>query len=300
MKEIILITGANGLVAKKLAAQLQVKYDIRYLTRKKQHPNEFEWDITRNYMEAGALVGVHHIIHLAGAGIADKSWTKERKKEIIDSRVDTAKLLLHHAQKNQIHLKSFISASGVSYYDLPDATHLFTEKDSKGSGFLSDVTVAWENAADMFTDTASRVVKIRTGIVLSTEGGILPKISAPIRWHLGAILGNGQQYLPWIHIEDLCNIYTFAIENVITGAFNAVAEEQVSNRQFTIILAKILKKWIFKPKIPRGWIKLILGERATLLLQGNKISNQKIRESGFQFRYSTLLGALNHLFKQEK
>lgn len=299
MKEIILITGAGGMVAQKLALLLQPKYDIRFLTRTPARNNEFQWDIAAGTIDENALSDVTHIIHLAGANISERKWTEQRKQEIILSRTNSARLILETLRRKDHKIKSFISASAVGFYD-QHLTSAAIETDAKGTDFLSDVVFQWENAADRFLTegVAERVVKLRSGVVLSPESGALKKMQFPVKLGIGSALGTGKQFIPWIHIDDLCAIYTEAITNpAIKGTYNAVAPEFCTNEQFIRTLAKTLQKPFFFPRIPAFLIRLLLGEAACIVLEGRKISADKIQREGFSFKYSNLSAAFDDLLK---
>lgn len=301
MKEVVLITGSNGLIAKELSKKLYPSYSVRFLTRNKKSDNEFEWNVEKGIIDNNALFGVNHIIHLAGAGISEKRWTSARKKEIISSRVDSAKLLLHSLKKNNIKITSFISASAVGYYDTKTDGKIYKETDEKGDGFLSDVVYQWEQIADLFAkeNIAERVVKLRTGVVLSKAGGALPKLIFPIKFYIGVVLGNGKQYMPWIHIEDICSMYEFSIKNKhINGAFNACSPEETTYKNITKLLADVLRKPVFLLNIPSFIIKLILGESSIILLQGSQVSSDRITDAGFAFKFINLELALKNLLKK--
>ncbi len=298
MKETILITGGHGLIAGRLAEKLNKNYEIRFLTRNKQKQNDFEWDVEKGTIELESLIGIHHIIHLSGANIAEKRWTKKRKMEIISSRVDTAKLLLETLKRDKIKIQSFISASAVGFYGSDTTQKVYTEEDHKGMDFLSNVVFLWEQIADRFCkeNIAERVVKLRAGVVLSEEGGALPKIQMPIEYYLGAALGSGKQYMPWIHIDDLCAIYEFAIKNSnIRGVYNAASPMHTTNQELTKAIADVLKKPILFPNIPSFIIKLIFGETSSILLGGSRVSVDKIKKDGFVFTYPDLKLALKNL-----
>lgn len=300
MKEIVLITGANGLVAKELSKKLEKEYTIRFLTRKKRTDNEFEWDVKNQTIDERALENVSHIIHLAGANISEKRWTDERKKELISSRVDSAGLILKTLRKNNIKLKSFISASGINYYGTETTEKIFTENDGPGNDFLSEVVVLWERAADDFKEQnlAERVVKIRTAVVLSEKDGALKKMIPTIKIGIGSPLGSGKQYMPWIHIKDICSIYEFALKNSeLDGAFNATSPEHTTNENLTKKIAEVVKKPLFMPNVPSFVLKLLFGELASALLEGSRASSEKIKKSGFQFEFPELKGALEDLLK---
>ncbi|PQA92012.1 TIGR01777 family protein [Chryseobacterium shigense] len=298
MKEIVLITGGGGMIARTLSKKIEKEYTVRFLTRKKKHENDFEWDLKKGTMDESALENVSHIIHLAGANISEKRWTDERKKELISSRVDSAELLLKTLRKKNIKLKSFISASGINYYGTVTTDKIYTEQDPPGNDFLSEVVVVWEKAADEFKEQnlAERVVKVRTAVVLSKEDGALKKMLPTIQYGIGSPLGSGKQYMPWIHIEDICSIYASALKNThMDGAYNAVSPQHTTNENLTKKMAEVLKKPLFMPNVPSFVLKLIFGELADALLEGSRASAQKITDTGFQFQFPDLKKALENL-----
>lgn len=301
MKEIVLITGAGGLIARELSKQLENEYTVRFLTRYKKRENEFIWDINKGMIDEKALEDVSHVIHLAGANISEKRWTDDRKKELISSRVDSAQLILKALQKNNRVLKSFISASGINYYGTKTTDKIFTEKDGPGNDFLSEVVVVWEKAADEFKEkhVAERVVKLRTAVVLSEKDGALKKMLPTIKMGIGSPLGSGKQYMPWIHIKDICSMYEFSIkQHDMDGAFNAVAPEHTTNRELTEKIAQILKKPLFMPNVPTFALQLLFGELSDAVLKGSRASSEKIRKAGFQFEFPELDKALKDLLKK--
>ncbi|SHF26758.1 TIGR01777 family oxidoreductase [Chryseobacterium takakiae] len=301
MKNIILITGAGGLIARELAKRLEKNYTVRFLTRKKKHDNEFEWNIKNKTIDDAAFEGVSHIIHLAGANISKKRWTDERKKELISSRIDSADLIAKTLQEKKIKLKSFISASGINYYGTKTTDTIFTENDGPGNDFLSEVVVLWERAADEFKEynLAERVVKIRTAVVLSEKDGALKKMLPTIEMGIGSPLGSGKQYMPWVHIDDICSIYEFALKNPdVDGAFNAVSPQHTTNENLTKKIAEVLKKPLFMPNVPGFILKLIFGELADALLEGSRASAEKIQKAGFKFTFPDLKNALENLLKK--
>lgn len=301
MKEIVLITGASGLISRELSEILKKNYIVRFLTRKKKHENEFEWNINEKTIDEKAFEGISHIIHLAGANISEKRWTDERKKELISSRVDSADLLLQTLRKKNIRLKSFISASGINYYGTKTTDNIFNENDAPGNDFLSEVVVLWERAAGQFKEQhlAERVVKIRTAVVLSDKEGALKKMLPTIKMGISSALGNGKQYMPWIHIKDICSIYEFALQNPsVDGAFNAVAPQHTTNKNLTEKIAEVLNKPLFMPNVPAFVLKFIFGELADALLEGSRASADKIQKAGFHFEFPDLKIALENLLKK--
>jgi len=295
MTETVLITGASGLVGRHLAVLLKLNgYRVLTLGRKPIGEGSFCWDPENEYIDSEALNQTDYIVHLAGASIGDKSWSAIRKAEILDSRVKSCELLHRKCQENGIQLKSFVSASAVGYYGDGAA---FTEADPAGNGFLASVCEQWEKAADRFQASGIRTVKIRTGIVLSAEGGILPQMIRPVRLGLGTPLGTGNQYIPWIHIQDLCQLYLLAIQDKSwNGAYNAVAPEAMTNRTFTKALAAFFHKPYWPIPIPGLLIRLVLGERSELLLLGSKVRSTRLAESSYLFKFPDLSSALIDLY----
>ncbi len=301
MKEIILITGAGGSVAKVLAEKLKNEYSVRFLTRTKKNENEFEWNIQNGTIDERAFENVSHIIHLAGANISEKRWSNERKKEILSSRIDSARLILKTLQKKNIQLKSFISASAVGIYGAITSEKIFKEEDEKGNDFLSEVVILWEKAADEFSEKgrAERVVKIRISIVLSAEEGALKKMAVPVKFGVGSPLGTGRQYIPWIHIDDLSLVFGFALKNKnMNGAYNASAPQHTDNENFTKEIAEVLDKPMFIPNIPGFVMKLIFGELSVALLEGSRTSSEKLQNAGYHFKFPNLKDALEDLLRK--
>jgi uncharacterized protein (TIGR01777 family) len=296
----VLITGGTGLIGRELTKQLLAQgYNVSHLSRTKSKNDAvrtFVWDLDKKQIEPAAFADLDIIIHLAGSGIADGRWTEKRKEEILRSRVDACNLLFEQVKAHQVNLKLFISASGVGYYGAITSVHVFEETDPPASDFLGKTCLLWEQAADQFKTLNARVVKIRTGIVLSNKGGALQKMAAPIKLCLGAPIGSGNQFMPWIHISDLVNIYSKAIaENTIDGSYNAVAPEHIINKQFNSLIASYLKKPLFLPPIPGSILKLFLGEMAKLVLEGSRVSSKKIEQTGFIFQYPSLKEAIKQL-----
>ncbi len=301
MSKQVLITGGSGLIGSHLTQLLlKKKYSVAHLSRSEKNENgvkTYVWDIEKQEMDKEALATADYVIHLAGAGVADHRWTKSYKQEIIQSRTASARLLYNtvkNLKKNKI--KAFLSASGVGIYGEDTGSAEILESSPHGTDFLAHVCEKWESSADKMEALGMRVVKLRTGMVLSEEGGALTKLVKPIKLGAGAPLGSGQQYISWIHIDDLCRMYLAAIENEnYKGAFNAVGPRPVTNEELTKAAAKVLKKPLFLPNVPSFALKLALGEMANIVLGGNKVSSQKIEAMGFEFNYSTIDAALNDL-----
>lgn len=298
MPETVLITGASGLIGRHLSRMMEDEgYRVRTLSRHPKVGTEYFWDPAKGLIDPKALIDVDHLVHLAGAGIGDKSWSSARKEEILKSRVSGCELLFHTCQTQGLRLKSFISASAVGLYGSEPSTQVFTESDSAGNDFLAKVCTEWEKAALRFEEIGVRVVRIRTGIVLAADGGILPQMALPVRWGLGTPMGSGNQHIPWIHIRDVCRMYLEAIRNEHwKGAFNAVSTGQVTNREFTKALARLFHKPYWPMPLPGFLLRLVLGERSDLLLKGNLVQSIRLSEMDFQLRFEKLEAALKDLF----
>jgi len=300
MKEVVIITGASGSVAKVLAKKLENEYSVRFLTRSKKRENEFEWNIEKQTIDENVFENVSHVIHLAGANVSEKRWSDERKKEIISSRIDSAKLILNTLQKKNIKLKSFISASAIGIYGAITSEKIFKEDDEKGKDFLSEVVILWEKAADEFLEKgiAERVVKVRIPVVLSEKEGALKKMATPVKFGVGSPIGTGRQYIPWVHIDDLSSLFEFALKNEnISGTYNASAPQHTDNENFTKEIAEVLNKPIFMPNIPAFVMKLMFGELSVVLLEGSRTSSEKLQKTGFKFKFTDLKDALKDLLK---
>jgi uncharacterized protein (TIGR01777 family) len=298
--ENVLITGGTGLIGTHLAKKLEERgYKVTLLSRKKDLDNYsqvYSWDPEKNLIDTEALVSADYIIHLAGAGIGDKRWTKRRKQLIIDSRVMTGNLIFNKVKETGIKLKAFISASGISYYGSITSEKIFRETDPPGEDFLANVCLQWEQMADRFEESGIRRVKIRTGIVLAENGGALQRMITPVKFGIGSALGQGNQYIPWIHIEDLCNIYIRAIEDSeMSGAYNATSPHHITNRDFVRSLARVLNKPFFAPPVPAIIMKLLFGEMSEILLNGSRISSEKLTKSGYSFAFPDLGNALKDI-----
>jgi uncharacterized protein (TIGR01777 family) len=292
----ILVTGGTGFIGKQLCKLLQDKgYSVRILSRtKSEYPSHFVWNIGKNYIDKQAIINVDYIIHLAGAGIADKRWTKSRKQELISSRVKSTNLLFSYIKTYNPNLKAFISSSGVGYYGAITSSKIFAEQEKPGKDFISTICKLWENAALQFNSINIRTVIFRTGVVFSKEGGAFHKISKPIKLGFGAVLGNGQQYMPWIHIDDLCAIFLKAIENTtITGTYNAVCPEHITNKQITKTISKTFRKPLWLPNIPPFILRIIFRDMSAILLYGSRISSKKIQKTGFQFNFKNFSKLFN-------
>ena len=295
----ILITGASGLIGRRLTELLHKEgHNIAHLSRsvRSEKARTFLWDIDKQKIDSESLLGTDAIVHLAGESIGTKPWTKARKHAILKSRTHSTWLLYEELKKGNHNVKAFVSASAIGYYGVDENDGLFDENDKQGNGFLAEVVHQWEEFADQISTLGIRVVKIRTGIVLSEKEGALKELKKPVQFFVGAQLGKGTQYLSWIHLDDLCRIFIQAIEDEnMLGVYNAVAPDPVTNKEFTHRLAKALNRPIILPPIPSFILKLLLGEMAGLVLTGVKVSSKKIQTSGFKFQFDNLEDALRDL-----
>lgn len=297
----ILISGGSGMVGTALRQKLRKQgYETHTLSRnpeKVSGQKVFYWNITDQEIDPRAFEGVSHIIHLAGANIAEKRWTPERKKVIINSRVDTAKLLLKGVEQNDVKIDAFISASGINYYGTATTGKIFVETDPHSHDFIGECCAKWEAAADDFQSLA-RVVKLRTAVVLSPKGGALERIAQPIKCGVGAKLGSGRQYMPYIHIDDLCEIYAHAIEDdQMKGAYNASNGDHITNEQLTKTIAKVLNKPLWLPEVPAFVLKKIFGEMSRTFLGGSRVSTRKIMTTGISFKYDEIENTLFAIYR---
>ncbi|GAB2625002.1 TIGR01777 family oxidoreductase [Emticicia sediminis] len=296
----ILITGGTGMIGHRLTELLLAKgHKVSYLSRKKEKlPNVevFQWDIQKGYIEEGALEAADYVVHLAGAGIADKRWTDERKKEIIDSRIQPIELINKYLQEKNIQPKGFISASAIGIYGGDTGDIKLDESSVLGNDFLAECTKLWEINAKKVTN-AARIVSVRIGIVLSEKGGALPKLVQPIRLGFGAALGSGKQFMSWIHVDDLCGIFVKAIEDEkMQGPYNAVAPNPVTNQEMTNVAAEVLKKPLWLPNVPSFALKLVFGEMGIVVTGGNFVQNKRLsQETNFQYKFTIIKDALNDL-----
>ena len=303
----ILITGGSGMIGRRLSEMLIEKgYDVIWLSREKHVKAEiprYKWNLLTGDIDTEALEEADVIVHLAGVDIAEGRWTEARKRMIVGSRVRSAHLLLDKLKEMNTKIDAFISASAVGYYGATTTEKIYTEEDEHDENdFLGVTCYNWEEQAKQFTtDLGIRSVSIRTGVVLSKDSELIKKAVLPTRFWLAAPLGKGDQYMNWIHIDDLCTIYIKAIEDeTMQGAYNAVAPEYTTNAQFMKTIANVLRKPMFMPRIPEFIFKWFLGESSQIILEGSRISSEKIRNAGFEFTYKTLVDALKDILLNRK
>ncbi len=301
----VLLTGGTGLVGKSLTQLLTSKgYQVIILSRGKKEivtePNVTyaQWNVATEQIDIEAVKKADYIIHLAGAGVMDKKWTEQYKKEIVDSRVKSGALIVNTLKNNEHNVKAIVSASAIGYYgeDKID-NYFFTETDKPAEGFLGSTCQLWEDSIDYANSLGIRVAKMRIGIVFSNNGGAFAEFVKPLRFKLATILGNGKQVISWIHIDDLCRQFLFAIENKeIKGAYNAVAPNPVTNKNLILKLAsKIASKFYIPFYVPSFLLKLMMGDRSIEILKSTTVSSKKITDVGFKFLYNEVDEALEDL-----
>lgn len=297
----VLISGASGLIGKKLTALLLEKgHTVKHLGRKENLNSKtpcYRWDLDKREIDECAFENIDTVVHLAGAGIADEKWTAARKKEIIDSRVISSKLLASEINKRGNQIKTFVGASAVGFYGAITNEKVYTETDAACDDFMGDTCKQWEASYNDINKN-TRLNIIRIGVVLSKDGGALPKISKTIKMGIGSALGSGKQYMPWIHIDDLVNLFYEAITNEnMHGIYNGVAPMHINNKELSKAIALTLHKPFFLPSVPKFILKLILGEMAVIVLEGVKVSSENTKGIPFNFKYPELKGALEDLLK---
>lgn len=281
----ILITGGTGFVGTELSKNLQEQgYNVSLLSRKKElnNKNSYFWDIEKGIIDPKAIENNDAIIHLAGENISSKRWTAEQKQKIVDSRTQSTSILVNAIETSMNKPKIFISASAIGYYGYSEQDVIFTEEDKSGNDFLAQTVSRWEESLKPLEKSNIRIIKLRIGVVMSKKGGALVKMMLPLKFGFISPIGSGKQYVPWISLTDLCRLFLYSIENnQIEGIYNAVSSKAITNKELTKSLAKN-NKGIFLPiNVPSFILKLIFGEMASILLLGNRVSNQKILHSGF-------------------
>jgi uncharacterized protein (TIGR01777 family) len=301
----ILITGGTGMIGLRLAQMLKNQGHTLHLlsrTSKSVKPYDavFSWDVKKGNLDERSLDDVEVIVHLAGAGIADQRWTDERKSEILSSRVDSAKLILEALKRRKQSLTAFVSGSAIGWYGAHTDSLIHNETEPAAFDFMGETCRKWEHVADLFQPVAERIVKVRTGVVFAKNAGALPKMAQPIKWYVGSPLGSGKQQIPWIHLDDICTIFSNAVsDSRYYGSINATATENCTNKEFTKVLAKVLHRPMIPFHVPSFVIKTIFGEMAVVVLEGSRVSNHRIKQMGYSFQYPSLETAIRNILAGE-
>lgn len=299
----ILIAGGSGLVGKHLTNHLKnIGHEVAWLSRKATQSASnltFVWDPKAGYVDPKALEFADVIVNLAGAGVADHRWTKAYKKEMIDSRVQSTETLVKAIQSQKHHVETYVSASAIGYYGNQTGTET-AETAPAADTFLAQLCVDWEQAVQPIAHLGIRTSIIRVGVVLAGEGGFIPQVAAPIKWGVGAALGNGKQFTSWIHINDLVGIFTKAItDNSWNGIYNGVAPNPETNASLTKLMAKQLNRPILLPPVPVFALRILFGEMANMLVGSQHISAQKAIQSGYSFTYTRAEDAIRNLLNKQ-
>lgn len=299
----VLITGGTGLVGDRMSHLLKKKgYHVIHLSRTRNLDAKFpafHWDINKQEIDEAAITQADYIVHLAGANVAGGIWTKKRKQIIIDSRVKSAELLQRTIEKTGHQPKAVICASASGYYaDLGDK--IIDESGKKGNGFLAEVVEKWETANDGFHDLGIRTTKLRIGIVLSTKGGALEKMLPSYKVRVGAYFGDGSQYYSWIHLDDLCEMFIYALENEqVEGVYNAVSKNAVTNKELAEKIGEAMNKSALIMPAPAFAMRLAMGEMADIVLDGARLSPAKIEATGYKSLYDHVKDALRDLIERQ-
>ncbi|MFI2744401.1 TIGR01777 family oxidoreductase [Zhouia sp. PK063] len=303
----ILITGATGLVGSEIVKVCKAEnIQVNYLTTRKskiQHTENYQgfyWNPQKRNIDLKCFEGVDAVINLAGVPIAQR-WTSKARKKILTSRVDALHILKEGIErlKGNHQIKSFVTASAIGIY--PDSlTNLYNEAFEKvDDSFVGEVVKKWEAAANELGKFNFSLAKIRIGLVLSNKAGVLQEYAKPIKLGIGAPFGSGEQWQSWIHINDLAELFLFAIKHQLSGVFNGVAPNPITNETLTKKIAEALHKPLFMPKIPKALMFTVLGNMAYVIFSSQRVSAKKIEMKNFHFRYSNVSEALKDILQEK-
>lgn len=282
----IVIAGGTGLIGKQLEIALSnCGHEVLILTRSPKKNNHIQWNPYNKDIELDKITDVEAIINLCGSGIADSRWTAKRRKELEDSRILPAVYLAELTSVLK-QLKFYITASGITCFGFNDIGRLYTEDDVFGKDYTSQLVKKWEDTLNLFPKNI-QCSALRFGIVLSDQGGAIPRISQPIKFGAGAALGSGKQIVQWLDIDEIPNIVEHFLSNSLEGTFN-VLQGNVTNKELTKSIAKRMKRWVLPINVPSIVMKAIFGEMSVLLLEGVPASNKKLLSSGFTFQTEDL------------
>lgn len=296
MAKHILISGGTGMLGGAITNALQDEgYEVAYLSRTKglhDGIRKYRWDIKNGFLDSEALHWADSIIHLAGAGVADKKWTEKRKKELLKSRTESTKLLYNELCKNNYNIHNVISASAIGYYGFGEQDQIFKEDHPPGDDFLAKVSEKWEEESKKISDLDLKHTRLRIGVVLTNRGGAFKKLKTPIFYGFGAPIGSGKQMISWIHLDDLVNMFMYVLHKDLHGVYNAVAPEPVTNERLTKVTARMMRRSLFLPNVPEFAMRFVFGEMADIILKGSNVSSEKIERAGFKFKYSNISDAI--------
>ena len=292
----ILIAGGTGFIGKALVKHLTEKgYKLHILSRKEikspspEYIQYFTWDIRDGYIDPRAFHNVTSIINLVGENIGEKRWNKQRRTEILHSRIQPLNLLYEYVSENNLRISTFISSSATGYYGAVTTPEIFTETAPNANDFLGRVCMEWEKAALQFESLGIRTIILRKGVVMSSDGGMIKRLNPMARLGINTAVGSGKQYIPWIGLSDLLRLYEFLLLNPHTsGTYNAVDSQHINMNELSSSLLRFHKKRSILPNVPAFIIKLIFGSMSQMLLQGSRVSNQKLLDTGFTFEQNTI------------
>lgn len=299
----VLIGGGSGLIGTCLSQLLQEEgFEVLHLSRSPRPDapfRTFKWDVEKGEIDEQAIRSADYVVNLAGAGIADKLWTASRKALIMSSRRQSTELLAKAFQRLEHYPKAYLASTAIGYYG--DRGNEWVDENSPaGEGFLADSTQAWEQAIQQVEDTGVRTVRIRIGIVLSTQGGALEKMLIPFRFYAGTYFGDGQQWYSWVHIDDLCRLFIHALRQTeMTGVYNGVAPNPVTNKALTEAVKRALQSPALLLPAPAFALRLAMGEMADVVLDSARVKAEKTIGSGFEFRYPEVQPALEDLLARK-
>ena len=299
----ILITGATGLIGKKLTSDLLSKgYSVNYLTTRNSQIkssnkiNGYYWNPEKEIIDLECFKNVDTIINLAGSNIA-KRWSRSNKLQILKSRTQSLNLLKDSILKNNLNIKKIISASAIGIYP-SSFDRVYTENTNLiSSSFLGKVVREWELAVNSFNDLKIEIAIVRIGLVLSKDGGILSKSLFPIKFGVGSFFGSGMQWQSWIHIQDISNIFCHILKNDLVGIFNGTSPNPITNKDFTIKLSKFLNRPLIFPNLPKWLMSLILGEMHIIIFESQNITCDRLNKTKFKFKFDDFDHAIADLLK---
>jgi len=295
----VLLAGGSGFLGARLAEMLREKgYAVRVLTRSPRGAGQFAWNPAGGAIDDRALEGVDFVVNLAGSNIAGKRWTAARKRDLVESRVQSARTLRSAFERTGLRPRAYLSAAAIGYYG-NSGERWMTETDAPaGDGFMVDCCRQWEAAADEVATLGIRTVKLRIGIVLAKEGGALVEFVKPLRLGVGAYFADGQAWYSWVHRDDVCRFFIWALENpAIEGVFNVAAPHPVRNKDLVTAIAKAMRQPAVFVPAPAFAMQLALGEMSAVILNSNRVAADKALQAGFQFQYADIAGALEQIFK---
>lgn len=302
----LLITGGTGLVGRNIIAEAKNRgIKVHYLTTDKRKiisdetVKGFYWNPKEGFLDQRCFEGVDTLIHLAGATIS-KPWTPKNRKEIMDSRVITSRMLSQSMKHEKIKMKQILCASAIGIYPNSFEDTLTENSVETPDNFLQEVTQAWEQQSHVMSDCTDHLSIFRIGLVLAKDEGLLAELSRPVKLFSGTAFATGKQWQSWIHIDDLCQLFLFAAQAGWEGTYNAVAPKPVRQRTLIKALGRVLRRPVFLPNIPGALMKLVMGERSVLILGSQKVSSELVVSKGFSFKYSLLPEALKDLYVQKR